>query len=222
LATALPSDGSSQARQITSTSHQHHVERQEKRVIETGHDQAHQALQDNGKAADHQAGQRLLHRAHVEEAVEQVTPPRIDEERVLRVDGTRGDLGHQPREEALLEPRHHRHAQGHQRPRQQQQGKQHQRQREQRRGQRDIGHRVDQQLHRNRRGQRQQRDRRTIDQRQAEEGLVGRQDQAGPAPQIAQRQAMGVMAPMVSTMIGAVMGRMLVACTHEERPFLPG
>ena len=66
---------------------------------------ADKALKNYGKTTDEQAGERFLHHAHIEKAIEQIAAPGIDEERVLRMNRAQGDFGHEPREEAPLEQR---------------------------------------------------------------------------------------------------------------------
>ena len=134
---------------------QHHVEGEEKGVVEAGDDEADRRLQHDREAADEQAGHRFLHHGEIEEAVEQVRPARIAEERIARVDGADGDFRHDPREEAALEQGHDVDAQRAEHRDDEEEHEEQACERPQRRRQRGVGHAVDEQLHRYRRGERQ-------------------------------------------------------------------
>jgi hypothetical protein len=149
-------------------------------VVETRHHQPHRALQHDGKGADHQTGHRFLDDRGVEIAVEQAAAALVHEERVLGMDRAHGDLGHDAGEQAPFEQgkdvEPHRTEPGHH----QQQCQQNPRQDPQGRHQRGACDRIDQQLHRDGRGQREQADRHRIDDAQVDIGPVGPDDLPQP------------------------------------------
>ena len=140
-----------------------HIKGQQQRVIR-GHEQkTHPHLQQDGKTANEQVGHLFHHDDDVEIAIEKGALAAIVEKRVVRIDGAQRYFRHHAGIKTPTEYIHDVDAQGVQPRGQQQQKKQGERQHEQRRRQADVGHGVDQHLHRHGRGQRQQTDAGAID-----------------------------------------------------------
>ena len=162
------------------------VEGKKQRVVHRHENKADHCLQQDGEAADQEIGQRLLHDDDVEVAIEQRTHVVVLEERVERVDRSQGYLRDHAGVEASCEQIHQVNTQGVQPACHQQQHEQGDRQHHQWRRQTGVGNRIDQHLHGNRRGERQDADANAIDRGQLVVAGLRREDPGEKREELAQ------------------------------------